>query len=376
MEKQKVVMYGPSFGHNIVPFLEFFNSSSKYQLVFIYRGELKFNTKFENVSFFKFTWHPINIMRLRKLFSSGISIIWVHGGNNPYILLAFKILKKRNTTITLNIWGEALLHSLMIKNIRSFLYMFILKRFDYLQCNWYGTYNILKELKFENGIVLLWGLDRQTFEKRQGIKRNLHPFIENFISGLPTGKLFFFYPKSFTKGSRHDLLIQALWKLKKEGLTNYHVIFWPGNIQDDEVYDKIRVMIQDMDLEREISIVKHPFIEFSDYMAIWDYMDCGLQIAEHDQLSSTFTEPLALRKDLIASKIEPYIIFEKEFDISLNLVELDIDILAERLRNFIKNRSVDNFELDRRAKIMKERYCFQDNIEKALQFYTNRDNLN
>lgn len=376
MAKQSIVMYGPTYGHNITPFLDFFNQQANYTLFFIYRGNLNFQKEYSKIQFFRYSLNPRKIFQIKNLLKKDIKLIWFHGGYNPYTLLIFKLLKQRRTILTLNIWNEYIPQLITKKTYKSLLFKYILKRYDYIHCNWYGTENLLVHGGFKNTIVLFWGLDKSYFFRNTKEKTIINQFVLKFIKSLPENKIKFFYPKSITQASRHDILVEALKKLKEDKINNFIVYFWLGNVHDDNAYDKLIKSIECYDLEENIKIIRHPFLDIEEYKIIWNYMDCGLQIAERDQLSSTFTEPLALKKEVIATKIESYLIFEKKFKLNLNLVEIDADKIYRRILNFIEGARSGEKEINLRYNVMKNQYCFQDNIQKALDFYLDSNEHN
>jgi hypothetical protein len=303
-------------------------------------------------------------------------LIWIHGGYNPYTLLIFKLLKKKKSIITLNIWNEYIPQLLVKKSLKSLLFKFILKQLDFIHCNWYGTENLFIQKGFKNTVVLLWGLDKSYFNKTTHKSVTKNQFVSQFLMSLPKNKTKFFYPKSITQASRHDILVESLKKLKEREINSFIVYFWLGNVHDEGEYQKLKRKIKFYNLEENIKIIQHPFLEIEEYKEIWNFMDCGLQIAERDQLSSTFTEPLALKKEIIATKIESYIIFEKKFKLELNLVEIDPDKIYKRILNFLEGVRTNEKEIHLRYNIMQKHYCFQDNIQHALDFYLDAKECN
>lgn len=364
-------MYGPAYGHNIAPFLDYFEHNNEFSLTYIYRGKKEFITKYGNIHFFKYSLNPLKLLSLFKILHSNIKLIWIHGGYNPLTLAVFYFLKPSKTIITVNVWNEYLPRTLSKKTLKNLAHKQILKRFNYIQCNWYNTSILMENLGFKNIKVFLWGLDNTFFKKNEKNVDKLNPFVSGFLQNLPQDKVKFFYSKSFTISSRHDILVEALHKLKLNGILNFQVYFWLGNVNDQKIYSGIVSIINDFDLHENVHIIQHPFIDIQEYRTIWEFMDCGLQIAEMDQLSSTFTEPLALKKELIATKIKPYIIFEEKFDLQLNLVELNSDAIYERLKNFILGARTSSVEIEKRFSALKNNYCFQQNLQNTLSFYLN-----
>ena len=64
-------------------------------------------------------------------------------------------------------------------------------------------------------------------------------------------------------------------------------------------------MIKQLNLTDHIKFVEHGFLPFADIISIWKAVDCGLQIAAHDALSTSLMEPMLFKKEVIVSKIFP-----------------------------------------------------------------------
>ena len=371
MNKDIIIMYGPGYGHNIMPFLEFFNDNDSYKLIFVYRNNSEFQTKFTNVEFFRYSLKPKVILNFYRLLKCQAKLIWFHGGFNIFTLFVFLLFKQKKTKILLNIWGEYLPRILLKKNIKSSFYKNVLKHYDFIQCNWFNTYNLLKKTGLKNGLVKFWGLDDQIFREESWKSKNTGSFVTDFINQIPDNKIKFFYPKSFSKYSRHDLLIEAVYKIKQDKIENFIIYLWLGNENDKNIFSELSMKIINYNLQDNVKIIEHPFINQFEYWKIWSFMDCGLQIAEFDQISSTFTEPIALKKDIIATEIESYIIFKGIFEIKLELVPLTIEDLYFKIRKFIEGEKTPYNELINRSQKLETKYNFQKNLSQSLLFYIN-----
>ena len=368
MKEIKIAMYGPPTGHNIKPFLDFFQNNKSYSLLYIYRGKSSFPEEYNRIRFFRYALRPARVYSLYRLLDSSHKLIWFHRGGNLLTLFIFLLIRRKGTLFNLNIWGEETPRKILKGNLTSRLLLAALKRMEFIQTNWYGTYSLMKKTSLNNIVMLPWGLEDKYYEKPpEGME--LHDFTTAFLKDIPGGKFMFFYPKSIAYPSRHDLVILAANELVRQGTNNFIIYFWLGNNNDVELYNKYRQMVDEYNLHPYIWFVEHPLLEFEDYRTIYEAVDCGLQIAAQDQLSTTLTEAMAFRKEIIATSIEPYLVLEEKFGLKLDLVDLDAGEIAGRMKKYISGFRTEPAELEMRYNIFRENYNFKTNITRALNFF-------
>lgn len=361
--KKNIIMFGPSHGHNIEPFIDFFERNQEYSLTYIHQGPNTF-TNFKNINFIP----DQNVIhgRLRQVLRQHKGLIWVHGGFSWKKLLQLIILKNKESTLNINIWGELIPKLSLKSNLKAWIYRYIFKKTESIHFNWYSTEELLKPLQLANTHVFPWGL-KNIFFKNESIKLQLES--QKFIQGLNNESYNFFYPKSILSASSHDLIIPAAHTLKSMTSKKFKVYFWMGNTNDQELISKYKNMIKDLNLEDQIEFVKHGFLPFEDIKEIWAHIDCGLQIAKNDQLSTTLLEPMLMKKPVIASKIKPYEIFEDKFNTDLKLVELNSDAIAEKMKIAIEGQLFTDEELIKQQSIVANNFKFDENIERILEFF-------
>jgi glycosyltransferase involved in cell wall biosynthesis len=368
MEEIKIAMYGPGFGHNIIPFLDFFQDEKSYRLLYIYRGKSSFPEKYDRIRFFKYAPRPTTVYSLCRILNSSYKLIWFHRGGNLLTLSIFLLIRRKGTLFNLNIWGEETPRKILKRNLVSRLLVAALKRMDFIQTNWYGTYSLMKRTALNNIVMLPWGLEDKYFEKPPE-NVELHDFTSVFLKDIPPTKFMFFYAKSIAYPSRHDLVIFAVNELVREGINNFIVYFWLGNNNDAELYNKYRKLVDEYALHPYVRFVEYPLLEYTDYRIIYERVDCGLQIAAQDQLSTTLTETMAFRKEIIATSIEPYLVLEEKFGLKLDLVHLDSGEIAGRMKKYLSGYRTNPAELELRYRKFRENYNFKTNISRALDFF-------
>ncbi|MCT4622786.1 MAG: hypothetical protein N4A46_04115, partial [Schleiferiaceae bacterium] len=267
------------------------------------------------------------------------------------------------------VWSERIPKSLKEDSRKAKFYNQFLHKCDVLQCTWFSTLNLLKEQGFTNTEMLRWGMVEEKFADLTDYSPN--QFTQNFVSQLPSDDYKFFFPKSVSGGNRHDLIIDACVALKEKGIENYKVYFWLGNFNLEEKIEDYRKKIEANGLTNNIEFVRHEFVNHKDVQHIWRQMDCGLQILDADQLSTSFQEPQLYQKEIIASNIPSYQLFQQHFEVKLDLILNNSGELAKRMEGLITGKySTNEVEKAKRRNVLLEHYRFNSNMVKILDFFT------
>ncbi len=364
----KILMFGPAYGHNIQPFIDFFENNISFDLTFAYSGKNDFLASTKNVKFVEYSKNPLSLCKLSLTIKKEYDIIWYHGGYELNLLFLIHSFKNKKTKLILNVWGEHIPRILLKDNAEGKKYFKYYNKADIIQCNWYGIQNLLLQ-KFQKTKlpVLPWGLDKEFFENGDV---QINSTTEKFISSINHHKINFFYPKSFTEASDHRCIIEACRLLNEKGISNFCIYFWSGNVSRGNFEIEAVNNISKYNLQDIIKIEKHEFLPFYDIKLIWKQMDCGLQIAINDQLSSTLLEPMFLEKELIATNIEPYQLLNNKFpELKLKLIKREPEVLAHEMNEIINGKRTSETILENRKKIIEKEFNFEKNIQKMLDFY-------
>jgi glycosyltransferase involved in cell wall biosynthesis len=364
----KILMFGPAYGHNIQPFIEFFENNDAYDLTFAYSGQNDFLRDAKRVKFVEYSKSPVSLLKLSTTIKKDYDIIWYHGAYELKLLMLIQSFKHKNTKLVLNVWGEHVPRLMLKNDSQGKKYIKHYKKAYIIQCNWFGVQNLLKKNFPEDKLpVLPWGLHKEFFSTR---KIEASPITEDFIASIDQSKTNFFYPKSFTEASDHDCIIEAARGLKAKGVNSFCVYFWTGNITRGNFEKDAMDKIAQYGLENLVKVEKHDYLPFRDIKLIWEQMDCGLQISIHDQLSSTLLEPMYMGKELIATNIEPYqILLEKFPDLELLLIERKPEVLSNRMEDFIDGNRTSDRVLKQRKEIVKKEFNFDKNIQRMMDYY-------
>ncbi len=362
----KILFIGPAAGHNIMPFVNYFNRR-KIKTLFLYTGELDNGWDSDHIDFLKYSNDFLkSLFQVRKVFrDNSFSFVWYQGGTSFRMLLLILLFKRKGQKFNLNIWSERFPLSLSKKNVRNFIHKILLRKVTVIQCNWFSTFNQLKSTGLSNLYLQPWGLE-YTFINVS----NEEPgdFIRSFLKTIPVNKTIFFWPKSILKDAGHDLVIEACRILLQENINDYVVYFWVGNTVDENLNKEYLSLIIQHGLGDNIKVITHPFVTFSEMRAVWEKMDYGINIARKDQLTTAVLESLFCRKDIILSNIESYRYLNYLYDLRLNLIENNVNKIAYAMKIAIMNDNRGGEILNYRKKIIQDNFLFNDNVDKVMDF--------
>ncbi len=356
----KVIMFGPGYGHNAAGFIDLFKADTNHEYTYISKGKVEWQAS-KNLKVLsyesKFTIEIISELKKE-------SFIWVHGGYDIKQLLAILYYKNKNSILSINLWGEKVASMSIKNNLRGRVYKYIFNKANILHCNWYGVYDLIK-YKYKNAKVHPWGLVDDFFNEDSD---GLSEFANNFLKSLPKDKVKFFYPKSILPVSGQLEVIDACNILKDELGSSFVVYLWSGNALDEYMRNECSVRIKKYGLEETVQIIEHPYLPFSDIKEIWGKMDCGLQIAKSDQLSTSFLEPQYLQKEIIATSIAAYVAYNEKFETNLRLVSVDAIEISKAMKEIINGGDIVKPKvLAHRKSIIENEFNFSKNIINFLR---------
>lgn len=360
-------MFGPGTGHNIVRFLDYFKEHHEHSLSYYHYNSQRHFQHSAYQPTIKFI-SPYSLISLIKEIRNSQDLLWIHNWTPWPILLLVLIFAKKNSVINFNVWSESIPKMVKGKSIKARFYTHFFNFCDTLQCTWFSTLNLLKEQGFKNTVMLRWGMVEEKFSNLDNHVPSA--FTAEFCNRLDTDKYLFFFPKSVSGGNRHDLIVEASKKLMDAGFFEFKVFFWLGNFNRDEQLKSLEEKIKKYNLKDQISINHHNFVSHEDIHYIWSKMDCGLQILDADQLSTSFQEPQLYLKEIIASNIPSYNLFSQEFNIPLDLIENESDALFQRMKKLLEGEKTSNKDLLTRQKVFLDNYRFKTNMPKMLNYFS------
>lgn len=371
----KVLIFGPSYGHNIEPFLMFFNDQKSLETTLMYIGGNNiFDNKYKNIAFLKVIKNISSLISVINAIKSS-DIIWVHGNYSWWFTMLVTLFRKKNAYYSISLWSESPIRYILTHNdVKSFILKRVFSYADSVLMQWYTLAEFVNEgcAKAKTN-VFPWGFNKKFLEENTAYQ--LSKNATNLIDSIKNEKRYkFFYPKSITTASGHDLLIDACKLLVDEGITDFIVYIRRGNVDDKVAEKELLKNIKSKNLNQFLIYQEYIYLEFEELRALWEEMDCGLQIARNDAFSTTFLEPMLLKKDMIATNIRLYSTFEEKYKLNLNLVELDPKEIAREMKNKITGNGAALSELEKRSLIVKKDFNFESNIPKMVQFF--QDEIN
>lgn len=359
----KVLMYGPGKGHNAQRFLKWFSKSTEHQLTYFYFNKANVHWKladYSNIPFISYTQPFKLISALRK----GPDLLWVHNWTPIPFLLLTLLFRKRSTRMVFNVWSEPVPIMAGKPGLKGAIYRKFFRSCDLVMSTWYSTWRHLEKISNINLEVRQWGLEAEFFEPAQ--LANAAEETKQFVAGLPQNRYRFFFPKSVNNWARHELIIEAANLVVQRGVTDFAVYIWTGNHNDAAVLQHLKDLTANYNLQEQILFPEHSFLSNHDMQVIWQHMHCGLQIVAKDQLSTSFTEPMLLKRELLAIDLYPYKVFDEKFDVQLNLVT-DAESLANRMQALIQGNATPDELLEKRRQVILNGWQFEQNMPRMLQ---------
>lgn len=358
----KIALIGPGYGHNIEPYLKSLNKSD-HEVDFYYHNRNAFESKFECLNFKKLSKSIFNLFISAKKYD----VIWLMGGGRLLYIIAFlNFFKNSKCKLVIFPYSETLPRKSTEKTLSGKLTLIALSNFTLIHCGWYGLADLLHE-KLNNKILIHpMGLSESYFNISESPDLDIFKLIDKVADNTYN----FYYPKSFTMSSRHDLVIEAVNQIKQDlNFPQFKVYFIGGNVEDVNRYNQLMEMIKNYSLENEIIILnKEKFFKTEDFNLLWKKMDCGLQIAERDGISTTIFEPLINKKELIITDIPPYRYLQDHFGFNLDLTSLDTLSIVEAMKGKILETSIhDIVNKEKIYSIIREKYSFEKNFNTLLK---------
>lgn len=365
----KILMSGPGYGNNIRPYLDFFNEQDHYKLTLLYASRLVFSTDhYEKVNFFKLNLNFKGLFSFIKLLRQDWDIIWIQGAGHVSFILAILLFKKSKSKTVVTFWNYQLPKSLLHRSVKSWIYKFALKKITFLHCYTDMIYDTMRQaLPAANLKLLPSGLHVDYFKPQ--FFEQASAFTQEFISSLPNCYKFFF-TRSFVPNSRQDLVIEAAKILKGKTSEKFAIYLWPGNESMPALYEKYCEMIAASGLQDNVFIYERKFLPPAEMYLIWQKMDCALQFVEHDIFSYALLEAMFMEKEVIASRIPPYEIYQQKNQVSFPLVANDAAVLAEAMLVYLSGNRTSTTELQQRKAVIVDHFKFDTNLAKQLKIFT------
>jgi len=368
-----ILMTGPGYGHNIEPWLEYFQDrSADYQLWFVCNSFGLDRNRFPALRILEYGTSRRRILELLiSLRRHRFDVLYLHGAHTPvYPLLFLHLVRYRKAVV--NVWGNRIIDGATDgRALTRPLYRRVFAAVDFVFFTWLGTKGRF-EAAFpgfrEKAILTPWGMHRDWFRDDRPPPGD---FTERFLASIAPEAFFCFWPKSVIRLTRLDLVVAALGRLRASGLemNNFQLVVWMGNVEDTAYRAELETQIRALQLEKQVQFVHHPPVPFSDMYYLWQRANLGLNIVEQDQLSTTVLEPMLLEKNLLLSDIEPYRILNEQHRLGLDLVKNSVEGVAEALGSVLSGRAAPpRALLEHRSRVVRDEFCFDRNLDRTMAF--------
>jgi hypothetical protein len=372
-----VLLFGPGRGANISTILEYFNDNKRISASLIAQEWDFPDNDFANISIIEY-YHSNKLLRRIRLLFKLISlprfdILYIQGGTVIYDLIIVFLFGRYRKSV-FNIWGEAIINYMSKKSIQGYLYRRILKRMTRIQCNWYGTYNLLIEQDqhfIKNSIVIPWGLKSSFINN----KLSISDFMKGILERIPSQKIVLLNMRSISEYNGISSLLRAISLIKVRNNDLFQkilLIFWPGNNIDEQIRDYILKYIKDNDLGNHVWYTEHPYLPDSEIRCLIERANIVLNIVKHDQLSISLLEALYLKKEMIITDIAPYKIFDEKYSLKLPLTRNDPDSIAYEVIKVV-SRVLNNQEnkqlAEYRKSIIESNFIMKKNYNSIMKLF-------
>lgn len=366
---QRVIMFGPGRGHNVARFFDYFNQKGIHTplIYFFYNLPDQYDiSQFSKVTFYN-AWNPLRLFAFLKKENS---LIWVHNWTQWPLLIFIYLFKAKKSYLVFNVWSEPIPLLANTKTLKGKFYRWFFRRCNSVMCHWYGTYNLVENVKGVNVQLLRWGMEEDRFQFSPSFSPSVE--AEQFVNTLPKEKVKFFLPKSVHPDNNHLLVAKAVKDLVDKNISKFVVYFWQGNYVHEQALKEVEEFIEKEGLSEWVKIVSHGYLTNEDMHFIWNHMDVGINVINKDQLSTSFQEPMLYKKELIASDIKPYKLFEKKFELNLTLISISKQAICNRMEKIINGQRSTNEELENRKCVIESHFRFDKNMPLLLQAFSNK----
>jgi glycosyltransferase involved in cell wall biosynthesis len=371
----RILMTGPGYGHNIHPWLEYFQRKApEHQLSFLCKS-FEFNrSDFSAINIVEYGGRRSFLPTLLGLRHERFDILYIHGAYHPIVTLFYLYLINHKRSVV-NVWGYRVVERSHQGDWRDrLLYGHIFNIVDHVFCNWYGTKNLFEDYypdHREKTVLSTWGLHNVWF--LGGSVPGPSEFTRAFLASIPGDRIVCFWPKSIIEPTRFDVVVAALKEINSENrsvLQNFCLYVWLGNVEDKDYRAMLEAQVEDFGLGDHIKFVDHPYVPFSDMVHLWRRAAFGINIVSNDQLSTTVLEPMLMGKDVLLSDIEAYQHLNSRYDLRLNLVRNTPQEVAQGLTSMIAADASqkDQALLDYRSQVVRQGFHFDRNVDKLVAF--------
>lgn len=341
---KKILMAGTGTGHNIQKWFHFFDLCPEGYHLFFLADPMPEHIENKNIRFVDFSRKAfLHVSLLFPMLSvilfaryDALVLQGAYDWKRSFLLMLL-VHAKRKIIVP---WGMKLIEmAKQARGMKKWIYRFIFHRTSNISVT-YSTreglrsYDPSLERRF---FLMLWGADWKQIDTENPPT----PFCQDLLNTLQADDIMIFYPRSIIPLSRFDLLIRALAELRgkiPDVVEHVRLIIWHGNVTDSKWENTLRQLVNELQMEKNIRFVEHPFLPQSDIGHLWKRCDFSVNLIENDGFSSQLMEAFYFRKPLLLSDIPAYSLLKEATGLPLNLVALDdFTGICQKLRNLLEH---------------------------------------
>ena len=360
--KKTILVVGPGKGHNVESKLNSLNNNTFFNVYFVGIGlDKSFIGKYQNISYTNVTrthiagygFPLLNILilvlkTLWILFSKKIDLVYFLGLNG-YQAAPILFFKPRRILSAYEIWSSSILdYAARNKGPLSLCSRYVFRKLDYVCQYWW---NVRERFVFifpqYESKFLMYQLSYEDtfFSDEKHVAQS--DFVKRFLAGIPDDEIVCFWPRSFNSSNNHVLVLDALGVIKQETpelLEPFKMYLWVGNVNDATSYNNIKVAITRNDIEKNVQIVKHPFVPRDDVFAIEERSDFFVNIANDDILSQYVMEMICSCKPFLLSNLRTFQFLNEKYGLNIELIDNSVTIIADRITDILKKKNQLSYE--------------------------------
>lgn len=355
MERKKMIVVGPGFGHNAEGKMKSLNGNDKFDVTFLgSQLDSSLASKYPNIRFIPYIYairpaKPIstiyNIIKSIKVVREhgGYDVLYNLGAGRLQTALLYAFTPKKTTKV-IEIWSNTILDSAKEKKgiYKGLSDHYVISHSDYVTQYWWGIKEKFDRLFPEySDKFLMYQLSYPNIYFSNEEHKPESDFTISFLSSIPDNQVMCFWPRSIIPANNHDLAIEALSVVKQKApqlLTNFKLYVWDGNIKNNSLVEALKTKIEFLSLSDNVEFVEHPFVSQNDIFAIEERSDMFIQIAREDVLSTFIMEVLCSRKPFILSDIRTFQFLNEKYGLDIPLVKNDVNEIASALMDILKNK--------------------------------------
>lgn len=314
-----------------------------------------------------------NNLELRKIIKEvdnfQPTVLHLHGSYNTY-LSRIPLYSKTSFKFIFNLWGSDYNISFFNSKKHIRLMTALFEKADKVLTLWYSLENKVRENSPQYAKKLKtipWGIEKAALRPSNlKIKNELQNIYK-----INTRDYVLLSIKGIIPNSNQDIILKAI-SLLNPNIPVKLIIHSPT--KNEAYYKKLLKFVAQNNLENKV-IFSSSYLSKEQFRALYSIANLSIIISSQDQFTRSLLEGIIEESNLIVSNILPFQLLNKKFDLNLDTVNPKDSIgLAKKIERLYAHKN--DFEVkQKRLKILKENFIFENQFDKILQLYTKTSSL-